>query len=156
MRVWWDEFLQPTRDVFAHDQGNCPVLLLMREWFQPFWLESLGQQQSELPEPFPVLLNLGHSESEGCWSASYLRVSNSSYGKRRIRIPMPTLLFLKVVSVVPLHVRAGSDLPSKLHLFSEAAALRCLNSKSLFCQWDLLQCGVMFRASQGGQPVCIT
>lgn len=63
---------------------------------------------------------------------------------------MPKFLFLKEVSG---RVR---PFPPDLNLFSEAAPLRYLNSKSLFCQWDLLQCGVIFRVSQGGQPVNIT
>lgn len=64
MRVWGHEFLKLTRDVFPQDQGELPCAVAYKSF--PSWLESLGQQQSELPEPFPVLLNLGHSESEDC------------------------------------------------------------------------------------------
>lgn len=154
MRVWWDEVLKLTRDVFAQDQGELPRAVACESF--PFGLESLGQQQRELPEPFSVLFNLGHSESGGCWLSSYLRVSNTSYGRRRIKIPVSKFLVLKEVSVEPSCKGRVWPFPPHLDLFPEAAALRYLNSKSLLCQRDLLQCGVMFRASQGGQTVYIT
>lgn len=132
-------------------RGSCPVLFVS-------FLAGITWSAAEwIPEPFAVLLNLGHSEAEGCWLAPYLRVSKISYGRRRMRIPMPKFLFLKEVSVVPLHVRAGSD--HSLHIsisFSEAAPLWYLKNKSLFCQWGLLHSGVRFRASHGGLPAHIT
>lgn len=132
-------------------RGSCPVLFVS-------FLAGITWSAAEwIPEPFAVLLNLGHSEAEDCWLAPYLRVSKISYRRRRMRIPMPKFLFLKEVSVSAFACKGWVwPFPPHLNLISEAAPLWYLKNKSLFWQWGLLHSGVMFRASHGGLPAHIT